>query len=1441
MSSKKKNKKKKGKQDGQSGAEAKRAARLLSAAGAGDCGAMGRLLDGGLDVDAMSDGISRGGIRLQTTALLRAVENYQPVAVGFLLARGADPGLANSEGVKPLLEAAACGSLESLRLLLEAKVEVDYVHPQSLMTAFHATCHFDHPDIAEVLVRAGCDTSLRDEKGKTGRDLAQLKGHKAVLERLDALEKPRALASFLDAAKCGDCGAMERLIDGGLDVDAMSETTSLGGQKMQTTALCQAVGHKQQAATRLLLDRGANPNLPNSFGVSPLMNAARDGSPIMRRLLQAKAEVNAVDEDGWTAFHFACLNNQPGCVEALARAGCDTSLRDKKDKTGRDLAQNRRHTAVLERLAVLEKAEKCRGGPDRLAASLNDAAQAGDCGAMGRLIDGGLDVDAMSETASASGEKMQATALCRAVGHKQQVAVRLLLDRGANPNLPTSLGGTPLMHAAGVGPLPVMRMLLEAKAEVDAVHPEFGGTALHVACERNQADCAEALIRAGCDTSLRDNDGMTGREMAQKMDNTRVLDRLAALEDGEKSRPEGSLLDAAQNGELATMERLLDGGLDVDTRSEATTGKGSKTQMTALHTAVAYKQGAAVQLLLDRGANPNLTDSHGGGTPLACAAYKGYLSLMRLLLEYKAQIDAPQKNGGTAFHCACLNNKPDCVEALVRAGCDTTVRTKYGETGRDTAKRLSHTAVVERLRSLVTEQIKDSSNSMAPTKEALDAQVKVKGDEIRAAKAAQMPKDLIKSLIGELKALKAQYKAATVEQDANPPHTQQRLFTAAAGDTEELSRLLDGGCDVDMILEEEMDKTTTALLQALRHEHEPAARLLLDRGANPNLADSGGITPLMQVTVSGSLPLMQLLLKAGAEVDATDPDTGGTVFHIACTTNKPDCAEALVRAGSDTSLRCKQGMTGRDIAQAAGHSAVLERLRSLETDEQRWLHAAEENDTEELTRQLDGGFSIDVLVDKRRNDGEVFQLTALCEAILNGQVVAVQLLLDRGANPNLPISDGATPLMHAAAVGSLPIMRLLLEAKAEVDAASPLGSTAFHVVCGYNHPDCAAALIRAGCDTSLRDKDGKTGRDHAQANGEAGNTAVLERLAALKKTETNRKKKEQKRRKKQEEKEKQEALEAEATEATAEEEDPKAAAAAMLRLVLAEAGLEHMAECIKESHLDNASIAHAEDDDFEDFGVPTAVGIAVRGGLRRHMGLAPLPEPEPEPEPEPKCDESEALSSDGEAFEDAREPELEPDPEPEPEPEPQESAAEQAARERSERLIRLETGPPMSEWSETHVSEWVSLIDLPEGCEDAVKAVCSDMDGEDLLIFIPKTLQKMLRKAGAEEPEAAAKAILRQRDSLGKDKPAASKPAKEADALECPLCMERYAEDESEVHVPRTLPCGHTACQGCFAKMLRPVAAEGDFKKLECPECRKTTKVLRGKASNLLKNFALLR
>ena len=69
--------------------------------------------------------------------------------------------------------------------------------------------------------------------------------------------------------------------------------------------------------------------------------------------------------------------------------------------------------------------------------------------------------------------------------------------------------------------------------------------------------------------------------------------------------------------------------------------------------------------------------------------------------------------------------------------------------------------------------------------------------------------------------------------------------------------------------------------------------------------------------------------------------------------------------------------------------------------------------------------------------------------------------------------------------------------------------------------------------------------------------------------------------------------------------------------------------------------------------------------------------------------------------------------------------------------------------------------------------------------------------------------------------------------------MHPYAD--AGLHVPRILPCGHTGCQDCFARMLRPIVAENNAKPLMCPDCRVVTMVARGRADSLPPVFALLR
>ena len=129
-----------------------------------------------------------------------------------------------------------------------------------------------------------------------------------------------------------------------------------------------------------------------------------------------------------------------------------------------------------------------------------------------------------------SGETVSSTALCAAASLGQLETARLLLDGGADPGLADCDGGTPLIHAVTSGCLGVVRLLLERGVALDTTTSRRPGgrTAFHYACAANQPGCAEALARAGCDVGIKDVNGETGRQMAERQGHTVVVDRLRA-------------------------------------------------------------------------------------------------------------------------------------------------------------------------------------------------------------------------------------------------------------------------------------------------------------------------------------------------------------------------------------------------------------------------------------------------------------------------------------------------------------------------------------------------------------------------------------------------------------------------------------------------------------------------------------------------------------------------------------------------------------------------------------------------------------------------------------------------------------------------------------------------------------------------------------------------
>ncbi len=87
------------------------------------------------------------------------------------------------------------------------------------------------------------------------------------------------------AAKDGNTEELARQLNTGWDVNARVESLlqspggdlGMGQVIIKTTALVAAVAHSHEAATLLLLDRGADPNLADALGNTPLMVAAADG------------------------------------------------------------------------------------------------------------------------------------------------------------------------------------------------------------------------------------------------------------------------------------------------------------------------------------------------------------------------------------------------------------------------------------------------------------------------------------------------------------------------------------------------------------------------------------------------------------------------------------------------------------------------------------------------------------------------------------------------------------------------------------------------------------------------------------------------------------------------------------------------------------------------------------------------------------------------------------------------------------------------------------------------------------------------------------------------------------------------------------------------------------------------------------------------------------
>jgi ankyrin repeat protein len=132
----------------------------------------------------------------------------------------------------------------------------------------------------------------------------------------------------------------------------------------------------------------------------------------------------------------------------------------------------------------------------------------------------------------------------------------------------------------------------------------------------------------------------------------------------------GPLSDAVTHSDLATVERLLDAGVDVDEL-----GRNAETPLIA---AALAGNAQAAELLIARGASV-MARNKGGLTPLHAAAYSGSVEVARLLLDHGAALeDRDNISGTTPLIVAAEENRVAVAELLLMRGADLTIPDRDG-------------------------------------------------------------------------------------------------------------------------------------------------------------------------------------------------------------------------------------------------------------------------------------------------------------------------------------------------------------------------------------------------------------------------------------------------------------------------------------------------------------------------------------------------------------------------------------------------------------------------------------------------------------------------------------------------------------------------------------------------------------------------------------------
>jgi ankyrin repeat protein len=358
-------------------------------------------------------------------------------------------------------------------------------------------------------------------------------------------------------------------------------------------------------------------------------------------------------------------------------------------------------------------------------------------------------------------------------------------------------------------------------------------------------------------------------------------------------------------------------------------------------------------------------------------------------------------------------------------------------------------------------------------------------------------------------------KLLDADADANAVSTdgETALMTVArTGNVDAAKVLLAHGADVNS---KEQWRQQTPLMWAVAESHPEMAQELIAHGADVNTRQVtwnwerqmtkeprekwmplGGLTPLLFAARQGCLECARILLKAGAEINAADPNDVSPVL-MATINGHYDFAGLLLDQGADPNIADETGRTALYAAvdmhtmpasNRPSPNDVENRLTSMDLIQSLLAHGANVN--VQLKKIQPYRTKLDRGDDTMLGTGT----TPLLRAAKAGDAEAIQTLLAKGADPKIPNKTGISPLMAAAGLGTkeedttartkteaqaIASIKLFLDAGVDVNAADNQGDTALHGAAQKGTDQVVQFLVDHGAKLDIKDKKGRSPLDAA--------------------------------------------------------------------------------------------------------------------------------------------------------------------------------------------------------------------------------------------------------------------------------------------------------------------------------------------------------------------------